>query len=72
VTAEEAFSEGRMATEHLGPIPGTRLQQLTSIAFGDTDRRTVYLGSLHSSCLYRFRSAVAGAALASWNFDEPD
>ena len=70
--AETAFAEGRLAAHHLGPIPGTRLQQLTSIAFGDPDRRTAYLGSLHSSCLYRFRTPVAGAALMSWSFEPPD
>jgi sugar lactone lactonase YvrE len=70
--AEAAFAEGRLAAQHLGPIPGTRLQQLTSIAFGDSDRRTAYLGSLHSPCLYRFRTPVAGAALTSWSFEPPD
>jgi sugar lactone lactonase YvrE len=58
---ERAFADGRMAREHLGPIPGTTLQQLTSLAFGGPDRRTVYLGSLHGTCVYRFRSEVAGA-----------
>src|SRR5262245_26194189 len=57
--AEHAFAAGNMAAEHLGPIPGTRLQQLTSLAFGGADGRTVYLGSLHRHCVYRFRSNVA-------------
>lgn len=59
---ERAFAAGTMKAPHLGPIPATRLQQLTSVAFGGTDRRTVYLGSLHASCIYSFRTAVAGAA----------
>jgi sugar lactone lactonase YvrE len=60
---ERAFLSGRMRREHLGPIPGTTLQQLTSVAFGGRDGRIVYLGSLHAACLYRFRtgSAVAGS-----------
>jgi sugar lactone lactonase YvrE len=66
---EKAFVEGAMAAEHLGPIPGTRLQQLTSIAFGGPRRRTVYLGSLHAPSLYRFEAAVTGAALPSWRTD---
>lgn len=67
---ETAFAQRRMAAEHLGPIPGTRLQQLASLAFGGPDRRTVYLGSLHASSLYRFEAPVAGAALPSWNADQ--
>jgi sugar lactone lactonase YvrE len=58
---ERAFARGEMRKEHLGPIPGTMLQQLTSVAFGGDDKRTVYLGSLHASCVYRFRAEVAGA-----------
>ena len=58
---ERAYASGQMQREHLGPIPGTTLQQLTSLAFGGTDGRTVYLGSLHGPCLYRFRAEVSGA-----------
>ena len=59
---ERAFAAGEMRQDHLGPIPGTTLQQLSSVAFGGPDRRTVFLGSLHARCVYRFRAAVAGAA----------
>ena len=57
---EQAFASRTMAADHLGRIPDTLIQQLTSVAFGGTDRRTVYLGTLHGSCLYRFRADVAG------------
>jgi sugar lactone lactonase YvrE len=63
---EHAFASRSMTAEHLGPIPGTLLQQLTSVAFGGPDRQTVYLGSLHASCLYRFRAKVRGAILPHW------
>ena len=63
---EQAFASRAMAAEHLGSIPGTVLQQVTSVAFGGPDRRTVYLGSLHASCLYRFRASVSGAELPHW------
>jgi sugar lactone lactonase YvrE len=66
--AEQAFASQSMSAEHLGRIPDTLIQQLTSIAFGGPDRRTVYLGTLHASCLYRFRSKVAGAILPHWHF----
>jgi sugar lactone lactonase YvrE len=65
--AERAFASRSMAAEHLGRIPGTFLQQVTSLAFGGPDRKTVYLGSLHASCLYRFRANVSGAVLPHWN-----
>jgi hypothetical protein len=63
---EQAFASRSMSAEHLGRIPGTLLQQLTSLAFGGPDGRTVYLGSLHASCLYRFRTRVTGARPAHW------
>jgi sugar lactone lactonase YvrE len=65
---EQAFASRSMAAEHLGRIPGTLLQQVTSLAFGGPDRRTVYLGSLHASCLYRFRASVTGALLPHWTY----
>ncbi|MGH8639098.1 MAG: SMP-30/gluconolactonase/LRE family protein, partial [Burkholderiales bacterium] len=58
---EDAFARNSMRREHLGPVPGTLLQQVTSVEFGGPDRRSVYLGSLHASCLYRFTAEVAGA-----------
>jgi sugar lactone lactonase YvrE len=69
--ADQAFASRAMAKEHLGRIPGARIQQLTSIAFGGADRRTVYLGTLHGSCLHRFRTSVAGAVLPHWEFMAP-
>lgn len=59
-TVETAFAAGIMTSEHLGRIPGTKLQHVTSLSFGDHDRRTVFLGSLHGECIYRFRSQVPG------------
>jgi sugar lactone lactonase YvrE len=66
--AEQAFASRSMAARHLGRIPGTLIQQLTSVAFGGPDRRTVYLGTLHASCVYRFRTDVQGAAPPHWEF----
>lgn len=51
---ERAFANGEMRMEHLGPIPNTRLQQLTSVAFA-ADGTDLYLGSLHADCVYRVR-----------------
>lgn len=51
---ERAFADGTMAAGHLGPIPGTRLQHATSIGFGGANLEIGYIGSLHTSCIYRF------------------
>ncbi len=69
--AEAAFVAGRMNATHLGPMPRTTLQQLTSVAFGGPDRQSVYLGSLHGSCVYRFRASVRGAQAEHWAFQAP-
>lgn len=68
---EGAFSRGEMVASHLGPIPGTRFQHLTSIAFGGADLRTGYLGSLFGECVYRFSAPVAGARPPFWDFPIP-
>jgi sugar lactone lactonase YvrE len=65
---EEAFASGQMRAEHLGPIPGTRLQHVTSIAFGGPDLRTAYVGCLHTDCIFRFRADGPGVAPPHWNF----
>jgi sugar lactone lactonase YvrE len=57
---EQAYGAGTMEASHLGVIPGTRLQHVTSIAFGGEDGRTAFLGSLHGDCVYRFRVDVTG------------
>jgi len=66
--AEQAFVSRSMSADHLGRIPDTLIQQLTSVAFGGPDRRTVYLGTLHGSCVYRFRTDVPGAIPPHWEF----
>lgn len=68
---EDAFASHSMSAEHLGRIPDTHLQQLTSVAFGGQDRRTIYLGTLHASSVYRFHADVAGAQPPHWHFPAP-
>jgi fructose 1,6-bisphosphatase len=68
---EEAFVSGQMRTEHLGPIPATQLQHVTSIAFGGPDLRTAYIGCLHTDRVFRFLSDVSGVAPPHWNFTLP-
>jgi sugar lactone lactonase YvrE len=67
-TVDNAFALGTMSAEHLGTIPRTTLGQLTSVGFGGADGRSVYLGTLHGSVLYRFRTTVAGADVPYWTY----
>ncbi|HVV27798.1 MAG TPA: SMP-30/gluconolactonase/LRE family protein [Rhizomicrobium sp.] len=69
--AVETYRGNRMERAHLGPIPGTRFQHLTSIGFGGADFRTGYLGSLHADCLYRFDAPVAGLPQVWWGYPLP-
>jgi sugar lactone lactonase YvrE len=68
---QEAYEAGRMEKAHLGPIPQTRFQHLTSIGFGGPDCRSGFLGSLHADCIYRFTSPVAGVPQPYWDFSLP-
>jgi sugar lactone lactonase YvrE len=68
---EDAFINGDMRAEHLGRIPGTRLQHVTSIAFGGPDLRTVYIGCLHTDCIFHFRTEIPGVVPSYWNFTLP-
>lgn len=68
---EDAYAAQRMERAHLGPIPGTRFQHLTSIGFGGPGCRTGVLGSLHADCLYRFAAPVAGLPQPYWGFPLP-
>jgi hypothetical protein len=49
-----AFAQGALPANALGPIPGTRLQHVTSIAFGGSDQRTAVIGTLHNDTVFRF------------------
>lgn len=62
---ERAFAGAEMGPDHLGLIPGTTLQHLTSVAFGGSDGRLVFLGTLHGRSVYRFRTRMAGRRRAA-------
>ena len=67
--AEKAFQSGKMDRPHLDTIKSQRLQNISSLAFGGEDLRTVYLGCLLGNSLATFRSPVAGRPPAHWFFD---
>jgi sugar lactone lactonase YvrE len=67
--AEEAFQSGHMDRPHLDTIKSQRLKNISSLAFGGEDLRTIYLGCLLGDSLATFRSPVAGRPPSHWLFD---
>lgn len=65
---ERAFQEDRYTRAHLDSGGQRRLGNLSGIAFGGADLKTVYLGSLFGTRLGRFRAPVAGAMPVHWDF----
>lgn len=51
-----AWAQGQMPGDALGPIPGARLQHVTSIGFGGPDGRDAVIGTLHNDCVFAFRA----------------
>ena len=66
---QEKFDTGTLAPDALGPIPGTRLQHTTSLAFGGPDGKRLAIGCLHNDCVFEMQVDVAGAPLRHW--DQP-
>ncbi|MGD9018323.1 MAG: SMP-30/gluconolactonase/LRE family protein [Desulfobacterales bacterium] len=64
--AEKAFLDGTMDRPHLDRIRSRRLRNISSLAFGGPDRRTVYLGCLLGDALATFRSPIAGIEPVHW------
>lgn len=65
---EQALADGTLRREDIGTPAGKVLRNVSSLAFGGPDRKTVYLGSLSGDRLLRFRSLVAGRKPAHWDF----
>jgi sugar lactone lactonase YvrE len=65
---EAAYAAGELGRPHLDSVKSRMLRNISSIAFGGDDRRTVYLGCLLDDAVYRFRSPVAGLAPAHWSW----
>jgi len=67
-TVERALAEGRMAREHFYTMQSRKLRNISSIAFGGADRRTVYLGSLMGTSLATLHSPVPGRKPVHWDY----
>lgn len=66
--AEQAYKVGTLGREHLDTIKSKRLKNISSLAFGGKDLKTVYLGCLLGDSLASFASPVAGAPPLHWNY----
>ena len=65
---EEAFQDGTYDRSYLDSGGKRPLANLSGIAFGGADLKTVYLASLFGTRVGTFRSPVAGARPVHWEF----
>ena len=61
-----AFDEGRMGWDEVSTGKHYSLRNLSSLAFGGADLRTVYLGSLFNDAASVWQAPVAGAQPDHW------
>jgi sugar lactone lactonase YvrE len=66
---EAAFISNTMGRPHLDSIKSTRLSNISSLAFGGSEFRTAYLGSLLGKNVVSFRAPVAGHPPQHFNLD---
>ena len=64
--AVAAYAEGDLTFDHIGRSRGSRLANLSSLAFGGPDLKTIYLGGLGVDAIHVLRSPVAGLPMAHW------
>ncbi len=65
---EARFHAGRFVAADLEKGRQRKLGNVSSMAFGGPDLKTVYLGSLFNNRIGRFRSPIAGAAPVHWRY----
>lgn len=65
---ERAFGEGRLDRPHLDNVKSKVLKNISSLAFGGPDLKTIYLGCLLGDQIASFRSPVAGLPPAHWSW----
>ncbi len=64
--ADAAFEQGAMGRPHLDKVSGRCLENISSLAFGGPDLKTVYLGCLLGDRIASFKSPVAGHPPSHW------
>lgn len=65
---EAAFQANQLGRPHLDRVRSKRLRNISSLAFGGRDLRTIYLGCLLGDSIACFRQEIAGYPPAHWNF----
>ena len=65
---ERAFSRGKLGRPHLDKVKSKTLRNISSLAFGGPDLKTIYLGCLLGDRIATFRSPVAGIAPSHWDW----
>lgn len=68
---EADFARGALAQAGNPAVPAKLIRNLSSSAFGGPDLRTLYLGCLQDSRIYRMPSPVAGARPPHWHVRFP-
>ena len=68
---EEQFARGELVRDVHPEVPAKLIRNLSSSAFGGEDLRTLYLGCLQDSRIYRMPSPVAGARPPHWDVRFP-
>jgi sugar lactone lactonase YvrE len=66
--AEEAFYAGRLGREEIDTGKRASLGNISSLAFGGVDLRTIYIGSLFRDSLTKIESRYTGAKPVHWHF----
>jgi sugar lactone lactonase YvrE len=68
---EASFASGELAQAGTPEVPAKMIRNLSSSAFGGPNLRTLYLGCLQDSRIYRLPSPVAGARPPHWDVRFP-
>lgn len=61
-----AYDAGLLTFDHIAQSRGSRVSNLSSIAFGGRDLKTVFLGGLGNQAVQVLQSPVAGYPMAHW------
>lgn len=65
---EAAFQTNRLGRPHLDSIRSKRLRNISSLAFGGRDLRTIHLGCLQGDSIAFFHQKIAGHPPVHWDF----
>lgn len=66
-TVEDAYQKGQLRREHLDKIVSLKLKNISSIAFGGIDLKTIYLGCLLGTTIAKFHSEISGLSPSHWS-----